>query len=226
MITPLLHSWSTGRDEAADELQRHYWSLLGRLGLAGGSTAITSKTLGVTSSRSGEGVSSIAASLAVTAASSGQRSVLLVDANPDRPAAHRLLGVKSSPGLAEALADPSSPPSIQVSPMEGLAVLAAGSGLKGRAIAPAASSVAGVLKSIQDSFALVVVDLPPAEQGGLTVQLAKSLDGVLFVVEAERVRGEEIRRCRDWLVQAGVCLLGVVFNKQRRYVPPHLDRWV
>src|SRR5437763_2361808 len=102
-----------------DELREHYRVLLQRLGWPGGGPPDTPRALGVTSCRRGEGVSTVAACLAATAAASGQGPVLLVDADLARPAAHSLLGVSPAPGLSEALADRSVPPVVQPSPVAG-----------------------------------------------------------------------------------------------------------
>jgi polysaccharide biosynthesis transport protein len=226
MIRPLLDPFLPGRDEVAEELQGHYWALLDRLDLMKDNGGERSKVIGVTSCTSGEGVSTIASSLAMTAASSAQGTVLLIDANSDRPAVHRLLGVKPAPGLAEALANPSPSPAYQPSTIPSLTVLTAGAVEKCPTRNVAVSSFAALLPSLQKRFVLVVVDLPPAEPGGLALQLAGRLDGVLLVVEAERIRGEEVRQRKDLLARANARLLGVVFNKQRHYVPASLDRWI
>lgn len=226
MIRSLLQPPVLGCAEKAEELRAHYWPILDRLGLVGGSRAERAKVIGVTSCQSGEGVSTVAVSLAVTAASFGQGSVLLIDANFDRPAAHRLLGVKASPGLAEVLANRSQSPAFQPSAVANLSILAAGAAEKCSVRALAASSFAELVAGLQKSFVLIVVDLPSIEVGGFTMQMASSLDGVLLVVEAERVHGEVARRRKELLAQADARLLGVVLNKQRRYVPASLERWM
>jgi Mrp family chromosome partitioning ATPase len=51
-----------------------------------------------------------------------------------------------------------------------------------------------------------------------------SLDGVLLVVAAERVRWPVARRFVTSLQRAGGKPLGVVMNKQRRHIPDWLYR--
>jgi Mrp family chromosome partitioning ATPase len=56
------------------------------------------KTLLVTSARQGEGKSTVAANVAWIMAKSGERRVLLLDADVRRPSAARMLGIKSAGG--------------------------------------------------------------------------------------------------------------------------------
>ena len=89
------------------------------------------------------------------------------------------------------------------------------------------SDMAGLpslIKELTSDFELVVVDLPPASQSSAGLRLAGLLDGVLLVIEAERVRREDARRVSDLLVRAGAHPRGVVLNKWRQHVPDWLHR--
>jgi Mrp family chromosome partitioning ATPase len=70
---------------------------------------------------------------------------------------------------------------------------------------------------------LVVVDLPPISDLA-TCGLAATLEGVLLVVEAERVHSHVARRGKTLLEQAGARLLGIVFNKREQHIPSWLYR--
>ena len=61
-------------------------------------------TLGFTSCYSGEGVSTIAAHVAFSAALAGPQRVALVDLNFARPTVHQTLEIEQSPGVSEILA--------------------------------------------------------------------------------------------------------------------------
>jgi Mrp family chromosome partitioning ATPase len=99
-----------------------------------------------------------------------------------------------------------------------VAVLAAGGTGAGTARAWAAGALAKLLDGLKAEFALLVVDLPPADHAGFVPPLAGLLDGALLVVEAERTRGEAARRQKDLLAAAGARLLGAVLNKNRRFL--------
>jgi Mrp family chromosome partitioning ATPase len=181
------------------------------------------RTVGLTGCTGGAGVSTVAARLAVEATLAGQDPVLLVDAHLARPAAHKLLGVKPVPGLAEALHD-GTPLShvVQVSAIPRLSVLVAGRGDDPAAFAES-PGLAGLLETVKDEFALVVCDLPPVGGRSPTAALAAHLDGLVLVLEAERTPLEAARLGKDRL-ESCARLLGVVLNKRRRYLPAWFDR--
>ena len=79
----------------------HYRALADRLRLTQSSSAV--QTIGLTSCSPREGVSTVAANLAITAAAMFDRPVLLVDANFLRPALRRMFRLRQGPGLADVL---------------------------------------------------------------------------------------------------------------------------
>src|SRR5690242_1674777 len=175
--------------------------------------------LGLTSCLAGEGVSTVAAQLAVAAACAGQ-PVLLADANFERPAVHGLFGLNLGPGLAEALRDTDRLRGfIQAAPVPNLAALTAGQLECPPLQAHDPSALAAVVAALKGDFPLVVFDLPAVARGSFAARLASLLDGVLLVVEAERVPGEVVRREKELLAQAGAPLLGAVLNNRRQYIP-------
>ncbi len=217
--------------QPCDGLQRHFRAMLRSLHWPeeGGNEneAGALGTLGLTSCSRSEGVSTIAAQLAVAAARVGGGPVLLLDTNLTRPAVHELFDVDLGPGLAEALLNPGALPTwVQPSGFENLSVLTAG---EPNSKLPRAFDTAGmdvIIRSVRREYALVVFDLPPAGQEGAAVRLAGLLDAVVLVVEAERVGYEVARRTRELLERAGANVRGAVLNKRREYVPWWLRRAV
>jgi len=184
------------------------------------------KTLGLTSCESGEGVSTLAVQVAVAAASCGELRILLVDANLLRPAVHRFFDRQPQPGLAEILLGQAKfSESVQPAPVAGLSLLAAGAcrpeGLSRVYDSPRWPEL---MERLRQDFSLVVFDLPAAARTTAVMRLAGLLDGVLLVVEAERVRWEAAQRFEEMLHRAGAHLLGAVLNKRRRHLPGWLDR--
>ncbi len=182
-------------------------------------------TLGITSCHGGEGVSTVAAHLAIAAAGVGDRRVLLVDCNPARPSVERNFGVKAAPGLIDVLTDGDRlANAVQESGVANLKVLAAG-GVDGNRIAVHNSAGFGqLIDTLQRDHDLVVLDMPPAASSNGKIAPVGLLDGVLLVVEAERIRWEVAQRTKELLTQAGAQLLGVVLNKRQEHVPSWLYR--
>jgi MinD-like ATPase involved in chromosome partitioning or flagellar assembly len=161
--------------------------------------------------------------LAIQAAYSSPGSVLLIDANFAWPSVHNTFRVDRSPGLIDVIKQRVSPQEcIQPSAVQQVFVLASGSGR------PAISYELGVLREFliaaKHDYDWVFVDLGCADEGGSPMVPFDSLDGVLLVVEAERVRSDFAKAVCDELRREGAAVLGVVMNKVRQHFPRWLDR--
>jgi Mrp family chromosome partitioning ATPase len=65
----------------------------------------------------------------------------------------------------------------------------------------------------------VILDLPPVSESVVGPALAKAVDGVVLVVEAERTRSQSVRATHKTLQMYGGNVLGVVLNKRRFHIP-------
>ena len=102
----------------------------------------------------------------------------------------------------------------------GLFVMAAGQLRGSPARAYDSPALPQLLKEVSHDFELAVFDLPTAGQASCTHRLAGLLDGVLLVVESERVYWEAAQRVKELFARTGASLLGVVLNKQREQRTP------
>jgi Mrp family chromosome partitioning ATPase len=182
------------------------------------------RTLGVTSCYDGEGVSTVAAQLATTAAGIDNRRVLLVDGNLAGPSLDGRFGIDRQPGFADLLLELQQEDDVvRPSELENLALLPAGEVYGSLCQVGTPERMDQVVASLAGRFDLVVFDLPPADSH-YVVDLARRLDGVLLVVESERVPWEVAQRTRQRLADAKVHLVGAILNKTRHHVPAWLDR--
>jgi Mrp family chromosome partitioning ATPase len=198
--------------------------LLRRLGWPSPNGQHPLRTLGFTSCYSGEGVSTIAAHVAFSAALSGPQRVALVDLNFNHPTVHQTLEVDQSPGVSEVLSgELSLADAVQFTSLTQFVALPVGetSALAGR-LNPAA--LAELVDDLRASFDLVLFDLPSCDMASATLGMAGLLDGLCLVVEAERVRTEVALRTKELLARSGANLVGAVMNKQPRHVPNWLYR--
>ncbi|MCA9156787.1 MAG: CpsD/CapB family tyrosine-protein kinase [Planctomycetales bacterium] len=204
------------------EAQHYYLTLLRSLAIAGTAESPFT-TLGVTSCYPGEGVSTVAVQLSLAAAATGMR-VLLVDLNWKRPAIHETFGVQRGPGLSEALANAGrQDPPIQASSIPNLSLLTVGNFVGDFNLAISLERMAGLIRSLHD-YDLIVFDMCESAEAGPSLSLSSLLEGVLLVIEAERVRWEVALRVKELLVRSGVNVLGAVLNKRRRRIPRWLYR--
>jgi capsular exopolysaccharide synthesis family protein len=206
-------------------IQEYCRSLLHRLQWPGERAVNAPRTLGITSCRQGEGVSTIAASLAAAAASWGDYRILLADANVAKPSAHERFGVPLYPGWANIQSEGDDLAKIiRPASIFNLSVLAAGIRDERNASADITFESAGLVKDLANGFDLAVFDLPPIDGSNDAARLAALLDGVVLVVEAEISHRDDVRRACEQLTRFGARSLGVVLNKFRQSIPEWLAR--
>ena len=68
-------------------------------------------------------------------------------------------------------------------------------------------------------YDFVIIDAAASSDG---FALARHVDGVILVVEAEYTRWPVVQNFKDRLVSSGANILGVVLNKRRYYIPSFL----
>jgi capsular exopolysaccharide synthesis family protein len=213
------------RNGSAAAAPQEYVAVLRGIDWPGEGPSPAIRALGLTSCERGEGVSTVAARLAAAAASYDGNRVLLVDANLAQPGDLDTFNVDPGPGLAEVLRGEVEPlEAIQATHIDNLSVLAAGVGGRSLVRQYDRARLAEIVERLKQEFSLSVFDLPPAGEAASAVGLAKLLDGVLLVLEAERVRCDDAQRVADAMSRGNVRLLGAVLNKRRHYLPHWLDR--
>jgi capsular exopolysaccharide synthesis family protein len=171
------------------------------------------RSLVVTSAVATEGKTTTAANLAVVMAQAG-RSVVLVDGDLRRPAAHKLFGLSNGAGLTAALIeDPDALNGyLQECEVENLRVLTAGP------VPPNPQELLGsqrmeeLLRKLEAEADIVVVDSPPTLVVADANILAARADGVLMVINTGRTRRAAVQQAAEGLRQVGANLLGGVLN--------------
>jgi Mrp family chromosome partitioning ATPase len=217
---------STGRvakrRRGAEPFDALLWRLMSRRGDATQSTMV-----GLIGCNPGAGVTTIAANLAARASELQLGPVLLVETDCERPHLSAAWKLPRGPGLAELIAGEAAfADCLRSGPAGDLYVLPAASARRKELPVWDALSVDALLAECSADHKLVLFDLPAANRLDHAVLLAKRLDEVLLVVRAERSRGPEAQRVVDRLLEDGVPLKGAVLNRQRRYIPRWLNRWI
>jgi Mrp family chromosome partitioning ATPase len=177
--------------------------------------------VGIISTHHGEGVTTLAQSLAAVAARNPRTKVLLCKVSNQQGEGG------SSPFISMETVTALPSERITASNVGGFPLAQAVPGqartsLMGSLTAP--SDLQSIVTSVAGSFDLVVIDLPPVSESALGPSLAKGLDGVVLVVEAERTRAHALRAARRSVEACGGSILGVVLNKRRYYIPDFIYR--
>jgi non-specific protein-tyrosine kinase len=167
----------------------------------------------VSSASPGDGASTTACNLAVTAAQAGKR-VVLVDTNLRRPSVHRFFGLPNRAGLTTVLLDHSMrvDEALVDSPVAGLKILTSGPLPPNPTDLLGSERMRGCLTELQQSVDLIVLDSPavdPVVDGPILGALS---DAALLVVKVGRTRRSAVQQWKASMQQSGVELIGVVLN--------------
>lgn len=202
-------------------IRRHYVAFRERLLLAASEASDGHYLIGVTSCSRCEGVSTVAANLASSLAEMSDGGVLLVDANSHDPSIHRIFKTLLSPGLLDILVTGQTDDGDErvIHRVAGLDFLTAGGANGSARKPPNPDHLARFLQMAKQDYRFIVVDMPALDEDGSVVRLAGSCDGLVLVVETERLRWEAVSKARQQLQQWNSNVLGVLLNKRRYPVP-------
>lgn len=79
-------------------------------------------------------------------------------------------------------------------------------------------------ESLRSKYDLVLIDSSSAAQSPDGIEIARRVDGVILVVEAEKTRWQIVENLKDKIEDSGGTILGLVFNKRRFYIPDNIYR--
>ncbi|WP_460195177.1 GumC family protein [Thermosynechococcus sp. FA-CM-4201] len=173
------------------------------------------RTLAVTSARAGEGRTTIAAYLALAAATIGKR-VLLVDANLRQPGLHQVFGIANTSGLAELLTGTLPLPnwfSLFEAHSEKLWVLTAGQPQQEPMSLLSSPQWHSFFASTQAAFDLVIIDTAPMAECAETNRLVASVDQALFVVRLGKTKRDAFAKAlKEYDLGLKDKAIGIVVN--------------
>jgi polysaccharide biosynthesis transport protein len=221
LITKLLD-----RFEIADSLKptksrrANYHGLLTALQSSSSNGDRHAKTVGVIGCETFKMRSWVAGNIAIQAASSGDDSVLLIDADARRRRVAKRFELNGGPGWSELLAGSAVAENcVKWSTPEKLAIMGPGYAADDCRAANSALGNLGQVDGIKSKYGLVVVDLPSTREQEGPPAAAEWIDEMVLVVEAERTRIQAALRAKDMLDRAGIRLTGVVLANRREHIP-------
>jgi receptor protein-tyrosine kinase len=173
----------------------------------------------ITSASPGEGKSTVAKHLAIAAASTGER-VLLLEADLRRPTLKNRMNLQGDYGLSQVLAGTRSLRSaieqVEVAGSGGgtrtLSVLASGPIPPNPTDLIESDRMRQVLRAVGEKYDLVVIDTPPTSVVSDAIPLVKNVDGVLVVCRLGKTTRDSSIHLRDQLNNLGAYVLGIVVN--------------
>ena len=172
------------------------------------------KSLVITSALAGEGKSTLALGLAMSAARLHQR-VLLIDADLRRPSLHKQLNLPNEQGLSTLLASdrPITEEQSYIQPAiaySNISILTAGPTPNDPAKLLSSQRMAELISTFEESYDLVLLDAPPVLGIVDAILTASFCNGVLMVGRMGQVTRSELTRATNMLHKLNV--IGVIAN--------------
>ncbi len=204
---PLLLGDSEGHSGEAFRALRANVFALGSAGKQG------VKSVVVTGSAPADGSTTTAINLALVAAETGLR-VLLIEADMRRPTVARYLNLRESPGLIAVLANRGSlAGAVQTLPGSGVDVVPAGGTPANPGELIGSTEMAELIATVTSDYDFVVIDAAAALMSTDAAVLARHTDGAIVVVDTRSTKRRELADATASLHRAGATLLGIVLNK-------------
>lgn len=178
-------------------------------------------TIMVTSALPGEGKSTVAANLALVFATDGTRAAI-VNLDLRRPTFNVIFGRRMDKGITDYLIGDSSLDEIMVKE-DGRSVTIVPSGT----VPPnpselmASNKVQQLMKHLSEHFDVVVYDTPPMTLVAEALDLARAVDGIIFVVDTTTVSRSALRAMNELMVNKDLAVLGTVLNKVNKKGSPY-----
>lgn len=174
----------------------------------------------VTSSKSGEGTSTAAISIARRLAASENVKVLLIDANFMDPVLHQEFNVPLSPGLSEmVLNDAKYKDACVATSINHLDLLPCGKVDKNTSWIVGSEKLEACLKELKKHYDYIVTDSSAVLDTSEPSLICRLFDGILLVVECESTKWQVTKAAADELKKAGGNLMGTVLNRRKYYIP-------
>ena len=170
-------------------------------------------SVGIVSSEHGEGTTTIVVNLAECLARSLDRTVAVVDANLRSPALGSVYGLPPGPGLMDLIEGGASiRDALYTRPGGKICVIPTGkpSGVSHCWGPP----VADLIDELAESFDVVLVDSAPVQPYPDSRLLARNLESVVLVLEAERAKWDAAALSVQYLQESGANVLGAVLNRR------------
>jgi capsular exopolysaccharide synthesis family protein len=169
--------------------------------------------LQVTSSVPGEGKSTIAASLAISAATGHVRTVL-IDLDLHRPGSTKLLGQSEKPGVADFLMGKSTSEGVvQLNDTLPMSIVGAGSVDMLRPGLVESQQLESLITRLRREYELVIIDTPPILAVADAVLISRCCDSTILVVAWRDTSSQLVEQAVSLLRNYGAPLAGVLLNK-------------
>jgi protein-tyrosine kinase len=181
------------------------------------------KVIMLVSSSENEGCTTTAVNLARALAEDDGVRVLLVDSNLRNPSLHQVLGLDNKYGFSNVICyEIDTDQAIKETDKDNLFVITSGRATRHPTSTFGCQGPRLVFDQLKDRFDFIILDAPPVTLYSDSITLCSDVDGVVFVVEAEKTRWEIAQEAKKRLTAAGARILGGVLNKRKYHIPQYI----
>lgn len=170
------------------------------------------KVIMVTSSKMGEGKSTIITNLAISFAQLEQKKILVVDCDLRRPTLHRIFKVSNSDGLTDILLTNKEMDEC-IKKVNDIDLITSGDTPKNPSEILASKKMENFLYKIKDNYDYIFIDTPPISVVTDAEVLSSLCDGAILVIGYNEVDRSKVELSKSKLEHLKVPILGAVINK-------------
>ena len=216
--------WLGSRGKAAAPVLSNGWQALeNKLFSRNGQPPV--RTILVTGTSHGVGVSSTVVKFAQALAGANRRKVLVVDANLQKPGLHLKFNLRPQNGVSDLLADNGTHVvNFKKTGNRGMYVFTSGRKYAEGKCNFNSRRFETFIKFASEKFDYTILDSAPITGFSASQSICSRVDGTLLVVEAGKTRRQVALRAKKELEVAGGRLLGVILNKRKYYIPHWIYR--
>lgn len=174
------------------------------------------KVIMVTSAGPGEGKSTTLVNLAVAYAQADKK-VLVIDADLRKPTMHHTLQISNRWGLTNLLTNQLTISEVlQDTSIPNLSIIGSGPIPPNPSEILASKKMVTVLDELKEQFDIILIDAPPAIAVTDSQIIATRVDGVILVVDSDKVKRDVALKAKQNLDNVRARILGVVLNNVDR----------
>lgn len=173
------------------------------------------QTILVTSSKKGEGKTTVSINLAVALAEAG-KTVLLIDTDLRRPALHDFTGEAREPGVVELFYD-NKPLDIAIKPTiaPGVHLLTSGRSIPNPSAVLQSAKLRALLAKVKNMYDHIIIDTPPYGVITDAAPIMKLADGVLVVTRFGETQTNELAHTLENLKRINANIIGIAITAYR-----------
>ena len=169
------------------------------------------KTLVVTSSKPGEGKTTVSSNLALVL-SQGEKKVLLIDCDMRRPSIHKRFRSTNTDGITDLLVGKKNIGSVINKFSNNLDVITSGSIPPNPAEMLDSKEMTKFIDLVKSEYDYIIIDTPPIQAVADAQILSTKADGVLFVVKVEETKKDVVIDSISKLKKVNANIIGTVLN--------------